>query len=183
MNCFANAVVGPATTQVALVLDDVLVTGIGDALEPVCGVHDLARLAVSTLSNIFVDPSLLNGVQLRAAETLDGGDAFPRNARNRGCAGTYGSAIDVHGAGSAKARTTAKFRALEFGSVSDYPKQRRSWVAAECECTAIKRYLNHVMFPLIYSEPRGATRMRQCGCPGVYDELHELWDEASVGGA
>src|SRR6187549_1319232 len=94
---FANADIGPATADVA----GHRVVNIGIARMRIArkqcrGGHDLARLAVTALRHLAVDPNLLDpGAHSRRPDPLDRGDGGTADAVNRGDARPCGSAVDM----------------------------------------------------------------------------------------
>src|SRR5687767_13152387 len=109
-----DPVIGPAAAQVAAHnLVDVVVGGFGVLLEEEDGLHDLAGLAVAALSNVIVDPGLLDGVKLAAlGDALDGGHAVSGDTAQGGDAGPPGGAVDVGRTGAAEAHTAPVLRPL-----------------------------------------------------------------------
>src|SRR5580765_4747190 len=75
------------------------------------GAHDLAGLAIAALRNIDFDPGALYGVGVVGRESLNGGNGFPLNTRERCHTRTNGVAIEMDGAGSAKSHTATKLGA------------------------------------------------------------------------
>jgi hypothetical protein len=76
MNGFAYSDVGTATANVGYFPIDIAIAGPGKLLQKIhCG-HDLARLAVSALGNVFFYPGLLYRVQFFCgrSQAFDGGD-------------------------------------------------------------------------------------------------------------
>ena len=75
MDCFADARIGTAAAQVAgHRLVDLGVARVGVGVQQGDGLHDLARLAVAALGDLFFDPGRLYGVErFRRADPLDRG--------------------------------------------------------------------------------------------------------------
>src|SRR3954453_17369228 len=88
--------------------------------------HDLARLAVSALRDLMVEPGLLD---LRANRCrtyrLNRYDFGFTNAVDRRDAGTDGGAVEMHGAGATQRHSTAELRASHAEDVAQNPQQRR----------------------------------------------------------
>src|SRR5262249_53003343 len=123
---FANAQIGPATTDVAghRAVD----VGIGrtrGAGEQRRRRHDLARLAVATLHDLAVEPRLLDlGAHRCRADRLDGSDIGRSDAVERSNAGTDGGAVLMHSARAAQRHPAAKLRAGQAEHVAQHPQQR-----------------------------------------------------------
>src|SRR5438067_1935961 len=75
MDSATNAIVGTTAAEVSgHGLGDFIVGRIRVLGKKRCSGHDLTRLAIATLRNIFCDPSLLKWVRTILRETLNGGD-------------------------------------------------------------------------------------------------------------
>src|SRR5499427_5877137 len=71
--------------------------------------HDPAVDAVAALRHLLLDIGLLDRVWLlRRAETGERDDLAGAHRRDRGDAGAYGRAVDVHGAGAALRQPAAE---------------------------------------------------------------------------
>jgi hypothetical protein len=75
--------------------------------------HDLTRLAITTLRHLILDPSLLHGVRIACVEAFDRGDEFSFDGSDRDRAGAYRLAIDMNGAGPAHSNPAPVFGASE----------------------------------------------------------------------
>src|SRR5262245_40590433 len=75
--------------------------------------HDLARLAVTTLRDLKVGPRLLHRMPALGIEPFDGGDLGAGDASERRYAGARRSAADMDGAGAAHSDATAELRSGE----------------------------------------------------------------------
>src|ERR1700756_2652099 len=75
MNSFANALIGAAAANVAAhEVVDVLIRRSGFLGQQSHGGHDLSRLAIAALRDVFCDPGLLHGVRAISREAFNGGD-------------------------------------------------------------------------------------------------------------
>src|SRR5882757_9507941 len=106
---FANADIGAAAADVAghrIVYVRIGRTGI--ALDECRRGHDLARLAVTALNDLAIEPRLLDpGARRGRADDLDGGDLRAADDVDRGDAGTRGDTVDMHRAGAAQRHAAA----------------------------------------------------------------------------
>src|SRR5215831_1255448 len=126
LNCFANADIGPAATDVAE--HGVVDVGVGRmrvAGKECRGRHDLARLAIAALHYFAVEPRLLNlSAGRRCADRLDRRDFGGADALDRGDTRAGGSAVDMYRARAAQRHATAKFCAGHAEYVAQHPEER-----------------------------------------------------------
>src|SRR2546427_13173701 len=94
----ADALVGAAAADVGHRRVDVGVAGPRLLRQQRRGRHDLTRLTVPALRDVFRDPGALDFVDAVRRQALDGGDAFPGDRGNRKHARARGGAVEVHGA-------------------------------------------------------------------------------------
>jgi len=87
--------------------------------------HDLAGLAVTALGHLVPNPRLLEGVRRIGGQSLDRRDVLARGFGRQRLAGAQRLAVDVNGAGAAKACAAAVFGAREADLVADHPQKRR----------------------------------------------------------
>src|SRR5262245_9498992 len=98
MDGLTNALIGAAAADVAAhSIVDISVGGVGLLVEQRHGGHNLARLAVSALRNVFFHPSLLDRMAAIGREAFDGGDFLSGDAGDGGDTGTCGFAVDMDG--------------------------------------------------------------------------------------
>src|SRR6476646_4874910 len=103
MNRAPDGLISPATADiVAHGLVDVSVRGVGGFRQKGRHGHDLPRLTVSTLGNIFRDPGLLNRGAAVLGEAFNGGDALTGDVGNGSHAGAHRLSVEVYGAGAAQ---------------------------------------------------------------------------------
>src|SRR3954451_17280779 len=88
--------------------------------------HDLARLAISALRDLMLEPSLLD-LRTDRCRTyrLNRCDLGVTNAVDRRDAGTDGGAVEMHGAGATQRHAAAELRAGHAEHVAQNPQQRR----------------------------------------------------------
>src|SRR5271154_1414542 len=110
MDGSADALVGAATADVSA--HEVVDVGVGRLRlfceQRDCG-HNLSRLAVAALGNVFFDPGYLYWVGAVGRESFDRGDFLSAYARDRRDARARGFAVDVHGASAAESHPAAEF--------------------------------------------------------------------------
>ena len=124
MDGFANALVGAAAADVAAhEVVDVGIGGIGFFCEQRDGRHDLSRLAVAALRDVFGNPGLLDGMQAFGGNSFNCGDFLSGDAADLSDAGASGFSIDVNGAGAAERHAAAEFSAGHTERVAEYPEQ------------------------------------------------------------
>src|ERR1035438_3885170 len=139
---FANPFIGPAATEVAVHrLRDLIVRRVRRLRQQRCGGHDLSRLAVAALRNLFRNPGLLQHVQAISSKAFNCEHAFARDLRYRSRAGANRVAIDVNRAGAAQSRAASEFRSGKFVGVAENPQEwgfRRDadffFTAVDAEC-------------------------------------------------
>ena len=79
MDGFTNPFIGPAPAEVSVHgLRNLVVAWVRGIGQQRCSRHNLPRLAITALRNLFGDPCLLQGVQAICAQAFNGGDRFPR---------------------------------------------------------------------------------------------------------
>src|SRR5262245_6969379 len=101
MDCAANALVRSASADVARHSGvDVLVGWFGFSCKQCGRGHQLSRLAVSALWNLFGDPCLLQRVARRGRKSLDRRNFLGADARYGDAAGTRRRTVEMDGAGS-----------------------------------------------------------------------------------
>ena len=143
MNGFANAGVGAAAAEIGLVAFNIGVAGSRKSLQQIHRRHNLARLAVTTLGDIFLDPGLLDRVQAVTGESLNRGDLASVYTGNRRDTGALSPSPYVYSAGTAKPCTATELGAAEAGLVAQHPEQWSIDVAVEGKSLAIERELDH----------------------------------------
>ena len=92
-------------------------------LKEIGGLHDLARLAITTLRDSFLAPGNLQRMPASSGESLDGGDHFPGYARYRLHAGTNRPPVDMHRACAAQRLTASILGACQGQMISQDPKE------------------------------------------------------------
>jgi AcrR family transcriptional regulator len=140
--------VSPAAAEIAAHgFIDFLIGGIGDFLEQRDRAHDLSGLAVAALRDLFIEPSLLNGMQLAVLfEPLDG-DNWSGNAADRIGAGADGLSIDEHGACTTHGDAAAEFWPGYASQIAQGPEQRHVGLGIEFEVFSVDVELDHRNLP------------------------------------
>lgn len=141
MDGFADALVRAAAANVAAhEIVDIGVARIRFFRQQRDGRHNLPRLTVTALWDIFGNPGLLDGMQAFGRNSFDGRDFFPGDAADLRDAGTRRFTIDVNGTRAAQRHTATKFCAGHTESVAEDPKERhfgtdvdRLGFSVECE--------------------------------------------------
>src|SRR5215510_13906490 len=107
---FANTDVSPAPADIAgHRVVDIGICRTRVAREQRSGRHDLARLAITTLNDLAVEPGLLDtGAHRGRADCLDGRNLRRADAIDGSDAGTGSDAVDMHGAGAAQCHAAAE---------------------------------------------------------------------------
>src|SRR5215469_3047551 len=123
MNGSTDALVGPATTNVAThKIVDVSVARIGFPREQGCGGHNLPGLTIAALRNVFFYPGSLHRMAAVRGETFDSSYFLSRYAGDRRDAGACGFAFDMHGARTAQCHSAAEFRTGQIKIVTKNPE-------------------------------------------------------------
>jgi hypothetical protein len=104
---------------------DVAIAGVGIILQQRGCLHDLSRLAVSTLRNLQLKPCRLERMLALWIEPFDGRDPHSRDGTEGGDAGPRRASFHMHRAGAAKSNPATEFGARETNFVADYPEQWR----------------------------------------------------------
>src|SRR5262249_24856796 len=135
----ADARIGAAATDISRHrVIDIGVGGVWVGRQQRRSRHDLARLAVAALWNLPVEPGFLDlGTRRGGGDRFDCPDLGVTNAVDRRDAGTGGSAVDVHCAGTAQRHAAAEFRAGHTEHVAQYPEQRSVVVDIDVVCVAV----------------------------------------------
>src|SRR5258708_2697622 len=122
MDRTTNADIGAATADIGNAVD-VGIGGIGLFLEQSRRRHDLARLAIAALRDIFGDPGGLHRMKLTVSgcETLASGDVLAGYACHGDRAGAHRNAVDVNRAGAALRDAATEFRAGQSDLVAQRP--------------------------------------------------------------
>jgi hypothetical protein len=105
-----NARVSAAPTDIADVLIDIAVGGLGNLLQERCRCHQHAGLTIAALRNIHLDPEALQRMARVGAQSLDGPDVSSNSRLQWKLTGPHGSTIDVYRAGPALGDTTTELR-------------------------------------------------------------------------
>lgn len=103
------------------------------------GRHDLARLAITALRNLFLNPRSLYRVDVAAiaAYALYGGYCFALCAAGGRDAGADGPAVQMDRAGATLGFAAAEFGAREPEVLPNDPEQRRARICVDLPCPAI----------------------------------------------
>jgi hypothetical protein len=137
--------VGSAAADVAVhVLDNLRAARIFVRRQQFGGLHDLAGLAVAALRHLQLDPGLLQGVRGILRQPLDGDDLLAGRFRKLGLAGAHRLAVEMHGAGAAKPRAAAVFRAGQSDVIADHPKKRCVGRGVDRHPLVVQRERDHV---------------------------------------
>lgn len=148
MNSFSNTTVGAAAANVTLHGCVDIVVGWFRRLFQQGGCrHDLARLAVTALGYLVLDPRFLNGMIGVFGKALNGGNLLSRHGRNRNTAGTGRGTIEVNGTGSALGNAAAKFSTRQAHYVPNSPQQGHIGIDVEGMRPVIdgKFYRSHLL--------------------------------------
>ena len=118
-----NHGVGAATAQVcAHLVNDFLSARVGVASEQARRPHYLARLAITALCDLKINPGFLQRMIGRFRQALNRRDLFVRYRRHRCQAGIGRLAIDMHRTGATLTDTTAEFGAGQFEVFAQHPQ-------------------------------------------------------------
>ena len=153
----ANPQVGPTAAEVARHGGvDLGIRGSGVLLEQGRGRHDLARLAVAALGDVFVDPRLLNGVEFFGAfgQALDGADLAVSHTADADATGADGLAVEEDRAGSTLPDPAAVFGAHELKPIPEHPQEGRGGV----EVGEFLGFSVYLQFHRVGPFPRGSSR-------------------------
>jgi hypothetical protein len=123
------ATVGAATAYVPIQGgDDVVVAGVGAAVEQGQRGHNHAWRAVATLKSAAIEKSLLQRVKLPVAlESLDSENSLSLYALDRGDARAHGPAVDKYGTRSALAFSAPRFAARQPKLLAQNEQERSSF--------------------------------------------------------
>jgi hypothetical protein len=123
VNRFADPKVSATAADIEHLPGYVGIAGAGNLFQQVDGSHDLPALAVAALGHVFLDPRLLDWMQLSAGrgQAFYGGNPPPGHRGHFGGTGLSCAAIDVNGTGAATADAAAEFGALELEVVAKNP--------------------------------------------------------------
>lgn len=128
----ANSLVRPTTADIAgHTLVNLLISRLRRCVQQRYCLHDLARLAVSALRNIMLNPRLLNGMKAIYPDPLDRSDMSAGQGTHRCDARPDGLAVLVHGTSSTQGHPASKFRSREPENIAEVPEQGHFWVAAK----------------------------------------------------
>src|SRR5262245_19751415 len=102
------------------------------------GRHDLARLTVTALRYLAIDPGVLDpGARRSRTNPLDRRDRRAADAVDRSDARPCGRAIDMDRAGPAPRHAAAELRSGHAEHVPQYPQQRRVAVDIDAQLAAV----------------------------------------------
>lgn len=125
MNCLSDAHVRPAAAEIAAH------SGINFAVrrawvfgEQRRGRHNLARLAITALRHVQVDPCFLQRVRAIGRESFNRGDLLAGNTGEGRLAGAYGFPSDLHRAGPALTDAASVFGSMEVERIPKGPQKR-----------------------------------------------------------
>src|SRR5262249_15620967 len=85
--------------------------------------HHLAGLAVTTLRNVFRDPSPLHRVSAIRGEPFYGDDFFSRDRRYRQHAGAHHLTVEMHRAGATQPLPAPELRSAQAEILAHHPEQ------------------------------------------------------------
>ena len=123
VNASTNAPVAATSTNVGHGLIDVLIGGLGLALQECSGGQNLSRLAVAALGHIKVFPCHLHGVARIGRESLNGGDVFALSGRVGIRARPHRCAIHQDRASTALGHAAPILGAREPQLIPDHPQK------------------------------------------------------------
>src|SRR5580704_9548576 len=122
--------------------------------------HYLARLAVSALRHVLLDPSLLHGMEPAAPrQALDGRDPTAFHRRDRCHAGAHRGAVHVHGASTAEGHAAAELRAGKIEIFAQHPEERLVLIAGHVHRSPVHVECRHLM--LLWARPGTAQMLRE----------------------
>ncbi|MEN9670188.1 MAG: hypothetical protein RL018_465, partial [Pseudomonadota bacterium] len=124
----ADAGVGATTADVATHGSiDVGVRRVFIGLQQGRCAHELARLAVTTLRHVVLDPSDLQGVVVVFGQTFNRANFFARNSRQRRLTSANRCAVEVNRACPAQSRATTELGAGHAQFITYDPQQGCVW--------------------------------------------------------
>jgi len=126
-----NAWVSAAPADIADVLIDIVVGGLGNLLQERRRCHQHARLTVTALRNVHGDPEALQRMAGVRAQSLDRPNPGSNGRFQRELAGPHSSIVDMHSAGTALGDTTTEFSSGHAEMIAQYPEQRRRWIGID----------------------------------------------------
>jgi hypothetical protein len=133
-----------AAAQVGDRLLDLVLTGVGVALEQGGGGDGDARGAEPALDRLLGDQRLLDGVRAIARQALDGGDEPPFGLGHGDQATAQRGPIDKDHARTAIASAAAVLGAGEVCGIAQRPEQRGLRVDLETDGSAVDCQVGHV---------------------------------------
>ena len=140
----ANSLVGAAPADISRHgAFDVLIGWLLVGLQQGGRLHDLPGLTVTALRDLDFHPGLLNRMEAVLRQPFDRRDRFSGDLMHGGRARPDCFAVDVDGAGAAKADAAAEFRACELQLVTQVPQQRHVRAAVERAVLSVHFELNH----------------------------------------
>src|SRR4029077_14550051 len=149
LDCHANALIGPATANIAgHGLVDIVIRGLGRLFEQCCGLHDLAWLAITALRHVQRTPGNLQLVIAGWIETLDRGDLLAIGIREGSLAGAHRLAVQMDGARPTGCDSAAELRTGETEFIAQKPQEQHRRVAVEAPSLPINAKSEHVSPPL-----------------------------------
>ena len=138
MNCAPNALVSPASTNIARHGGiDLRIAGIGCARKQCRCAHELACLTVPTLCNVLVQPCLLQLAAASPGQPLDRRYGFTGGALDGKLARTRCHAIDVNRARTAGADAAAELGSSQSERVAQHPQQWSVFIEVDILAAAI----------------------------------------------
>lgn len=149
MNSFPDPRIGAATTDIRYRPIDNGIIRIGVFSQQSHNTHDHARLTITTLRNLLIDPGLLHRMQtLLTGQAFDRRNLFISQVRNRQYAGSHRLAIDMDRAGTALRDPASVFRAGELQNIAQYPEHRHLAVNIDADGFSVQLKLNHAKRPV-----------------------------------
>ena len=124
MYCLPDAHVGSAPAKIAVHgFVDLFVGRLGMFREQCRSRHDLSRLAVAALRNVYIPPGLLQRMCAVRRKTFNGENARVGCGRYGRESRTNGLAVQVHRASAALTDSTAVFCSVQVEHIANDPKQ------------------------------------------------------------
>ena len=149
MNGFPDPRIGAATTDIRDRPVDNIIIRIGIFSQQSRNTHDHARLTITALRNLLIDPCLLHRVQpILTGQAFDRRYSFALQVRNRQYAGSHRLAIDMDRAGTALRDPASVFCTGKLQNIAQCPQDRHGLVNIDANVFSIQAKLNHAKRPV-----------------------------------
>lgn len=124
MDGLAHPVIRAAAANIGVQAIDVVVAGIRHLPQQIGDRHDLSRLAITALRDVFFDPGTLYRVRRVRGQTLDSGHFTIPDGADWQHAGPLRAAFDMHRASAANADSATELAPGQPQFIAQDPKQR-----------------------------------------------------------